>query len=55
MNKGLETLSLPMVSAGLELAYPRAFAHLLELIERPEFSQHLDAYTQHFRNSASAL
>ena len=52
MSKGLEPLSLPMVSAGLEAAYPRAFAHLLELIARPEFSRHLDAYTQHFRTSA---
>lgn len=50
MSKGLETLSLPLVSVDAESTYPRAFKHLFDLIERPEFNRHLDAYTQHFRS-----
>ena len=52
MSKGLEALSLPTISADAESTYPRAFKHLFDLIERPEFNRHLDSYTQHFRAQA---
>ena len=52
MSKGLKALSLPTISADAESTYPRAFKHLFDLIERPEFNRHLDSYTQHFRAQA---
>ena len=48
MQKGLDAVSLPMVSEGAEDEYPRAFAHLFKLIKTPQFNAYLGDYTAHF-------
>lgn len=49
MSRGLEAAALPMVSKDAEKNYPRVFAHLNALIEKPQFHSYLAEYTQHFR------
>jgi elongation factor 1-gamma len=49
MSSALEAQSLPMVSEGAVQAFPRTFAHLLALIEKPLFQKYLGEYTKHLK------
>jgi glutathione S-transferase len=49
MRSGLDAAALPLVSENAEQRFPRAFAHLVALIEKPHFARYLDTYTEHFR------
>jgi glutathione S-transferase len=49
MPSALEALSLPLVSEGADQAFPRTFAHVFELIEKPRFQKYLGEYTGHLK------
>ncbi|NCF43555.1 MAG: glutathione S-transferase [Proteobacteria bacterium] len=49
MRAGLDAAGLPLVSDNAEQRFPRAFAHLFALIEKPHFASYLGKYTEHFR------
>ena len=49
MPSALEALSLPLVSEGADQAFPRTFAHVFELIEKPRFQKYLGEYTRHLK------
>jgi len=47
----LAALGLEPISDDGPATYPRAFAHLLALGERPEFAKYLDGYLNRYRNA----
>ena len=47
MSQALVSASLSVISDGAEERYPRGFAHLHELIAKPQFHRYLGDYTKH--------
>ncbi len=45
----LEAAGLPLISATGPADFPRAFEHLFELSERPEFAKHLGSYLDWYK------